>query len=315
MTKSSDILKIRDSIIYNSNVKSNIKIAALGDFHLSSLVGQKDVDLISQSLYEEKPNYICILGDLVDSPLELEKTSKLSELKNLIKNSASIAPTFIVLGSHDFIDETSNSYDDILSSIDAWNDINKITNAYVLNDAAYSNDEIFISGYRQKREVYYNLMQEHLEDSKAYYSDLVNYPVLYENLPINVPKIFLTHSPEPIHDRVNMNLLRNYNIIMTGHYHNGCVPAFLDDLMPRNRGIITPRKRILPKYARGIFMLETGTYLLYNGGWVKLQECAPKVLQPLDKLCNRQMDVITLTSDLEFKKIKIDNKKKVLKLK
>lgn len=315
MTKSSDILKIRDSIIYNSNVKSNIKIAALGDFHLSSLVGQKDVDLISQSLYEEKPNYICILGDLVDSPLELEKTSKLSELKNLIKNSASIAPTFIVLGSHDFIDETSNSYDDILSSIDAWNDINKITNAYVLNDAAYSNDEIFISGYRQKREVYYNLMQEHLEDSKAYYSDLVNHPVLYENLPINVPKIFLTHSPEPIHDRVNMNLLRNYNIIMTGHYHNGCVPAFLDDLMPRNRGIITPRKRILPKYARGIFMLETGTYLLYNGGWVKLQECAPKILQPLDKLCNRQMDVITLTSDLEFKKIKIDNKKKVLKLK
>lgn len=314
MKKASDLLKIRDSIIYNSNVKSDIKLIGLGDLHLSNLVGQKDVDLVLKSIDDEKPNYICFLGDLIDTPLLLSDNKKLKELESLIKNSASMAPTFIVLGSHDFIDESTDEFSDVLSLMNTWDYLDSIPNAYVLNDKVYSNEEIFIAGYRQKSDVYYNLMDEHVEDANAYYNDIINHTSLYTCLPIDKPKIFLTHSPEPLHNKNNINLLSNYDVIMAGHYHNGCVPSFLDDLLPRNMGIISPRKRMLPKYARGFVKLETGTYLLYSGGWVKLQECAPKVLHPLDALCNRQMDVVTLTSNEEMKNIQIKDKSKVLKL-
>ena len=62
-----------------------------------------------------------------------------------------------------------------------------------------------------------------------------------------------------------------------------------------------------------IIKLDTGTYLIYNGGWIKIQACSPKILQPLDKLCNRQMDITTLTSDIEYKEEQIKNKRLVLK--
>lgn len=315
MKKASDILKIRDIIIYNSNVKSDIKIASVGDSHISKLVGQDDVDLISQSLYDENPNYICLLGDLIDSPEELEKYDKVEELKRLVKNSASIAPTLIVLGSHDFIDEHTENFDDVIDKTDVWTDINKISNVQILNDEVYQNNEIVIAGYRQKREVYYNLMKENKEDSQAYYDDFIKYENLYKNLPTDLPKILLTHSPEPIQDKINIDLLRDYDVILTGHYHNACVPAFLDNIwLPKNGGLITPRKNLLPKQARGVVELETGTCLIYSGGWVKLQDCAPKLIQPLDKLCNRQMDVTILSSDPEINGIEISNRKKVLKL-
>ena len=53
--------------------------------------------------------------------------------------------------------------------------------------------------------------------------------------------------------------------------------------------------------------------MIYNGGWIKIQACSPKILQPLDKLCNRQMDITTLTSDIEYKEEQIKNKRLVLK--
>ena len=315
MMKSSDILKIRDSVMYNSNVKNDIKIAGLGDIHLSNLVGQKDVDFISQTLYEENPDYICMLGDLIDTPRILENDKKVNELMTLIKNSASIAPTLIVLGSHDFVFKVDDGYEDFFDLLGIWNDVDEVPNAHVLNDKIYQDDKVFIAGYRQKDEVYHSPLAKKHEDYLAYYNDLVVRENLYDNLPCGVPKIFLTHSPEPIHDNPNAWLLNEYDLILTGHYHNGCVPEILDDIwISKNGGIINPKKRLLPKYARGIVKLETGTYLIYNGGWVKIQECAPRVLQPLDSLCNRQMDMVTLTSNEKIEEPVVKSRKKVLKL-
>ena len=43
MHKPSDVLEIRESILYNKNVKDDIKIASVGDIHISKLVGEKDI--------------------------------------------------------------------------------------------------------------------------------------------------------------------------------------------------------------------------------------------------------------------------------
>lgn len=316
MKMPSDTLKIRDSIVFNKKVKRDFKLVCIGDIHLSSLVGKKDIYNISDALYREDPDYICIVGDIVDSPKELLKENKVKKLETLIKNSASIAPTSVILGSHDFVIEEKEEIKDVFDESEIWRSFDKYNNVSILNDDTYEDDKIFIGGYRQKKEVYYNLMDQGIEDSKAYYEDLSNQLKLIKNLPNDKPTIFLTHSPEPIQDKDNQELLKKYDMILTGHYHNSCVPSFLDNVwIPKNGGLITPRKKIFPKEARGIVQLETGSYLVYNGGWVKIQECAPKILQPLDKICNRQMDAITFTSDSESNsEIKISSRKKKLKI-
>ena len=308
-----DVLKIRESILYNEYAVEDFSIASVGDIHISKKVGMDDVNHISEALYQVKPNYICFLGDLVDSPEELTKDVKVQELETLMKNSASIAPTMVILGNHDFVDESLEGFPDVIEKTQVWDEIAVMPNVYLLNDDAYRDHTVFIGGYRQKKDVYYHFYKERCEDSYLFREDFEKQDILTELLPEALPRILLTHSPECIHNLDVEAILWDYDAIITGHYHNGCVPAILDDIYPKNAGLITPGKRPFPKYARGIRKLETGTYLIYNGGWVKIQDCSPKILQPLDAFFNRQMDVTTFTSDPEYKQEQVNNKKLVLK--
>ena len=108
-------------------------------------------------------------------------------------------------------------------------------------------------------------------------------------------------------------LVSDYDVVLCGHYHNGCVPAMLENIYPKNAGIITPKLKLFPKQARGVVELDSGTYLIYSGGWTKLSDSSPLLLHPIDMICNRQIDVTTLTSNEEYKKEKIKTKKLVLK--
>ena len=106
----------------------------------------------------------------------------------------------------------------------------------------------------------------------------------------------------------NGELVSNYNIVLCGHYHNGCVPAFLNKVMPKNSGIITPTKKVLPKNVRGIRKISNNTFLIYNGGWTKIPNNTPKPIHVLDKICNRQIDITILTKNIS-KEIEIKTKK------
>ena len=308
MNKPSDVLEIRESNFYNEYAKKDIKIASIGDIHLSKLVGEKDINNINETLHKENPDYICLLGDIIDSPKELTIEKNIENLNTLIKNCSSIAPTMIIIGNHDY---EKNS--DLSDELNIWNEINKIRNVYVLNDNTYSDKRILIGGYTQKREAYGSKRNTHHEDSIAFYNDFISHSNLYEELKDDVPKILLTHSPESINNLKVEELLSVYDLIITGHYHNGCVPSFLENIYPKNAGIITPKFKVFPKTARGIIKLESGNYLIYSGGWTKLSSCSPIICHPLDTLCNRQIDVITLTSNKEYKNESIKTKKLVLK--
>lgn len=309
----SNILEIRESTFYNKNVNEDIKIVGIGDIHISKLVGEKDIKKIYNAVYDINPDYICILGDIVDSPKELTKEESINNLKLLIKLCSSIAPTMIILGSHDFFYEkpgvTFNSYDDT----GIWATISKTPNVFLLNDKIFRDSRIIIGGYLQKVDSYIHPTDKHLENPNAYYNDFKNNPSLYKGLPKDLPKILLTHSPEPIRNDNVEDLLSIYDVILTGHYHNGCIPPFLNNIYPKNAGIITPRKKLFPKYARGVFKLKNGAYLVYSGGWVKLSSSAPIILHPFDMIYNRQMDVITLTSNEDFVKERIKTNKILLK--
>lgn len=291
-------LQIRDIKLFNEKVKSKFKIVALGDIHLSRLVDEKKLEPIKYQLDQEQPNYIVFLGDLVDTPKELENTERRQQLLNMIKTAASIAPTMIILGNHDYIEE--QAFDQFIISFnkDFWNEVASIVNVHLLINDIYKDDQVLFMGYLQTLDYYLGKKNSHCENLEAFYGDLSKHPELYQSLSNDTLNIGLIHSPEYAKLTKNIELLKDYDLLIGGHDHDGCMPFGIGNF---RRGIISPKKELFPKEVRGYRELETGTGLLISGGIVKIQDCAPRILHPLNHLCPMQMETITYTTDEQEK--------------
>ena len=305
-------LQIRDITLYNKNVKNDFKVVALGDIHLSKSVDKIKIIAIKKQIKEEKADYNVFLGDFVSTPKELENKEIQEQLLDLIKASALVAPTMIILGNHDFINKNkdkNNKYS-IENNKAFWEKVISINNVYLLNNKLYQDNQVLFMGYKETLKYYYN--NESYEDLEVFFNDFKSYPKLYKNLPKDIIKIGLIHSPEYAKLEKNNMLLRDYDLLISGHNHDGCIPFGFGNI---TFGIISPKKKIFPKEARGYRVLNTGTSLLISGGITKIQECAPKVLHPFNHLCPMQMDTITFTNKLDHYKISkrvinIKNKRK-----
>jgi len=295
MNYPSDFVKARESTFYSDCVSKDIKILSVGDIHLSKNVDLFNVDKLLKLIDSIKPDYIMILGDTIDTPKELSYSNRLLELDVLINNCNNIGKTFIILGNHDYYYDREN---DLMTISPVWYKYQSLINTHLLMDQSYTDDNIFVGGYLQKGNAYFK-DGTNREDDLAFYNDLSNRDILVNNLPSDKYKIFLNHSPEPIQSKINQELLKDYNLIITGHYHNGVVPNILEGILSKNKGLLTPRRYILPSEARGIIRLHKGTYLIYNGGWTKIPNTA-KSLSSFDKYFNRDIDVTTVTNNYEY---------------
>lgn len=296
--KSSDILEIRDSKLYANNVHEDIKILSAGDFHVNPKTKEEMIDFYLESVYVEEPDYIFLLGDLMDNPKDIDKTAEL--LFKIIRGSSNIAPTFVIIGNHDYI---SNGID--ITNKELLDDINNINNVRLLNDKTFRNDEIAIMGYTQKINAYYNNDNNAFE---SFYEDFSKHEKFF-NINLKLPKIALMHSPEFVIEDKTQELLKEYDLIICGHYHNGCVPPILDKMWNSDKGFINARRYLFPSNVRGIQQLKYN-YLVYNGGFVKLSKSTAKKLSFLDNMYHRQIDVITLTGDSDYKEIDIKTRYK-----
>ena len=293
-------LQIRDITLYNKNVKNDFKVVALGDIHLSKSVDKIKITAIKKQIKEEKANYNVFLGDFVSTPKELENKEIQEQLLDLIASSAVVAPTMIILGNHDFINKNkdkNNKYS-IENNKAFWEKVTRINNVYLLDNKLYQDNQVLFMGYKETLKYYYN--NESYEDLEVFFNDFKSYPKLYKNLPKDIIKIGLIHSPEYAKLEKNNMLLRDYDLLISGHNHDGCIPFGFGNF---TFGIISPKKKIFPKEARGYRVLNTGTSLLISGGITKIQECAPKVSHPFNHLCPMQMDTITFTNKLDHYKI------------
>ena len=88
------------------------------------------------------------------------------------------------------------------------------------------------------------------------------------------------HSPICISDKIIKKELNKYDIVLSGHMHNGVVPPVLDELFDNNRGIIDPHKKVFPKNARGIIKNDNVTII--SSGVTKISNSAGKMLKWLD---------------------------------
>ena len=279
-----DYLQVRYVNLYNEKVQQDIKVMAIGDVHISDMVSFKKIEKLKSQILDEKPDYVVFVGDLIDRVEEIKNNDSFSKLNDLLKFSVSVAPTFVILGNHDYIQrETHNSHLEGIRKV-----IKDISGVILLDNDIYYDDKIWFMGYTETKEYY--VKKEY--DFKAFYVDFKSHDLLYKNVNTKLPTIALIHSPEFINDEKNKSLLKDYDLIISGHTHDGCIPFGFGNF---KRGIISPKKTFFPKNVRGLRKIGNN-YILITGGIVKIQKCAHKLLHPFNHLCPMQMDVITLSN-------------------
>lgn len=283
--------------IYNKNINDDIRIAAISDIHYSDIVKLTALSNILLKVESLKPDYISIVGDLIDSTRVLEDKRLRDNITIFIKSLARIAPVIISIGNHDFTSKENREW--VYSwNEDFWNQIAAIKNVVVVNNSTFEDDKILMSGYTQPFDYYFKDKRGYLE---AMIEDLKNEKEELLNPNSSLPKICLVHSPYRLMSPIITKYFKNYDVILSGHMHQGMVPPIIDDLIPGNKGLIAPSKFLFPNNARGTIQKENGQYIIISGGITKIGEESPKILHIGNIFYPMSIEDITLTNDEDKK--------------
>lgn len=285
-------LQVRYVNLYNKKVSRDLKILVIGDVHVSRLVSLKKIDLLKKRIEKEGPDYIVFVGDLIDNIDDINNNDLVFKVKDLLSSAVKAAPTFVILGNHDYIQKKTGVIDfDGIRKL-----IRSVKGVILLDDDVYSDSEIWLMGYTEKWQ-YYSKKNYGFQN---FYDDFKNHGNLYWNVKKDLPTIALVHSPEFSNDERCVSLFKDYDLIICGHTHDGCVPFGFGNF---KGGLISPKKTFFPKNVRGLRCLGNN-YILITGGVVKIQNSAPKLLHPFNHLCPVQIDVVTLSHkrNVEIKK-------------
>lgn len=267
---------------------NTIKIALLSDIHYFVGYNQNIFDKLLNQIKNNKPDYITIVGDILDS----SDTSNLDQLKNFLENLSKISTTIVVLGNHDEkMGEMHNwSFDPNKKLI---NLLNSIPNLHLLKDNTYTENNITFYGidfsykyYEEDSETYESFCNEMKDKKCIIHQDTYN--------------ITLIHTPINIYTYLKKNPSHNLNasdLILSGHMHNGCLPFWVSNsinkLFKSSRSIISPTRQIFPKYAQGRIYERDG--YVYEGV-VKFSH-ATKIFNKLDIFYHKQVTFITIEKE------------------
>lgn len=268
----------------NKNIKET-KIAVISDIHFNNKYNRKILKKILNQITKNKPEYITIIGDILDT----SNTTDLEDLKIFLENLSRIATTLVVLGNHDekagsihnWISEKNEKLIKILTNI---------KNLYLLTDKTFTNNNITFYGF--------HLSYDHYEVQHESYESFVNE---LKDIKCNLNKknynITLFHSPINIYTYIKENKKHNLNnsdLIISGHMHNGCLPFIisypLNKIFKSSRGIISPSRKLFPKYAQGRIYERDG--YVYQG-IMKLSH-STKLFNKLDFIFQKKVEFITI---------------------
>ena len=279
-------VKITTDVIYNSHAKKDITIAHLSDIHFNTNTKEKDLDKIYFTLDKMKPDYIMITGDLIDTSDIIKNHGKIKELVTLLSEIAKLAKVMISIGNHDVL--TSSDYH-------FFRKLDDLYNIYVLDNKSYEDEFIYVAGFTLPMDYYYNINKRENEEILQSYLDLrID---LTKNLPTNKPKIALIHSPIKLANNEVLKKLSLYDIILSGHTHNGMVPDWLIFLFKNNMGLIAPNKNLFPEIAKGKIEKQIGNKqitIIINGAYTKLSKKSGKILSNLNFIYNKSVNKVLI---------------------
>lgn len=278
-------IEIVKNILSSKKLKKDITFIHIGDIHYNETTSTKKLEYIKYAIEDAHPDYIFITGDLLDRPKITKNKEKIKLLVSWLNSLGNIAKVFISLGNHDIILEEDYKF---------FNKLNDINNIYVLNDQSYEDENVFISGFTLPTNYYYNI--EKHEDEDALLETLQNNFNLVTNLPKKKYKVALIHSPILLSEKKVIEKLKEYDLILSGHMHNGLIPRILDKIIKNNYGLISPDKRFFAKNTRG--KIKTKYYtIIITGGITKLSPSSTKILSKLNGLYPISINKITVKGE------------------
>ena len=278
-------IEIVKNILSSKKLKKDITFIHIGDIHYNETTSAKKLEYIKYAIEDAHPDYIFITGDLLDKPKITKNKEKIKLLVSWLNSLGNIAKVFISLGNHDIILEEDYKF---------LNKLNDINNIYVLNNQSYEDENVFISGFTLPTNYYYNI--EKHEDENALLETLQNNFNLVTNLPKKKYKVALIHSPILLSEKKVIEKLKEYDLVLSGHMHNGLIPRILDKIIKNNYGLISPDKRLFAKNTRG--KIKTKYYtIIITGGITKLSPSSTKILSKLNGLYPISINKITVKGE------------------
>lgn len=232
----------------------DVKIVQIADIHFSIGYNLKRLNKLFNEIDKIKPDYVCIVGDLIDE-YDVVETNYINFLTDWLKLLSYKYKVIISLGNHDFIVKEGKHYIEH-NNID-WLLELKSDRLIVLDNDVYSENGINFIGYNPNYEYYYTYKEKSFFDydciSKLF-CNLRGYNILMVHTPILIVS--------------NYKNIKNFSLIdlvLCGHTHGGMVPSFF----PGHFGILSPTKTLFPKYIRGKVRCGKSD-LIISSGVVKL---------------------------------------------
>ena len=244
-------------IFYTNKDIKDFRLVVFSDIHYHDDYPLKLLNKIVKQTKEAKPDYITILGDILDST----SCTNLDPLKSFLEEIASIAPTIVILGNHD---EKSgyNHHWESLKNNNLIGILKSIKNLHYLEDSNYEINNINFYGFK--------LSYEHYINNEHYDSFIDELNDIKPNLNDKNYNITLIHSPINIYRYLEDNPKHNLNktdLILSGHMHNGVIPFWfsriINKLFHTNRSLISPNKKFFPNYSQGKIYKRDG--YIYQG--------------------------------------------------
>lgn len=263
-------------------------LAILSDIHYFVGYNQKTFDKLLNQLKTNKPDYITIVGDILDS----SNTSDLDQLKQFLENLSKITTTIVVIGNHDEkMGQINNwSFEPNKKLIDI---LNNTPNIHLLRDDTFTENNITFYGVDFTYKYYE-------EDNETYESFCEEMKKKKCNIPNDTYNITLIHTPINIYKYIKNNPNHKINrsdLILSGHMHNGCLPLWFSNIINKifktSRSIISPTRKIFPKYAQGRIYEKNG--YVYEG--VTKFSHSTKIFSFIDKFYHKQVTFITIEKE------------------
>lgn len=172
----------------NKPLDKPVKIALVSDIHLGTFVGKNHLNQLNHLLSEQKPDNIFIAGDIYDDTLTGFHQHHLS---SYLTKLSTIAPTYAILGNHDFAESEMAM-------------MTKQLGIQVLTDDIVETDQFVLIGRRDSS------IARNRQSIAQLYKQLT---LEQQQLPV----IVMDHNPDDIVHAKQLPI----DLQLSGHTHNG----------------------------------------------------------------------------------------------
>ena len=218
---------------FNVGIKKPVTIFAFSDLHITDKMEPEVLTSLYRRAKLSRPDAIVFLGDMFDTVEFLDEEKNVKLLKNFIDQMSVLAPVYIIVGNHDMrsipVRKTRKMF--VAEPKDFWKELMKNPRVRVLKNEAINTEKFFLAGLEQGPDCYNldkeggaNTIQNHiLVSEKAEKMEValkkflrrVKAPKKTEK-----PRILLVHSARFLTERNLGSLVKNYDVILSGHLHN-----------------------------------------------------------------------------------------------